>query len=516
MTITPTSRTWRSRWALPAAAAGLALVLAGCSTAADDTSTAGEAAETLTIGTVVDVESFDPAVLASGGDWPQIWGAVYDTLLKLETDGSVSANLATDWSYNGDNTVLTLQLRDDVTFTDGTPFDADAVVTNIEHFMAGTGSARYSADAISGVEATDTHEVQITLSVADPVLTRSLSLALGAMASPDALAGTDIALEPVGSGPYVLVADESAKGTEYVFERNEDYWNPDEFPFDEVVIKVLSDVNARLNALISGQIDAGRLSIPLAEQAESQGLTVYNNPVDWVGLILLDRDGTQVPALADVRVRQAINMVFEREAMLASLANGQGSVTQQIVGQASSAYDESLNETYDYDIEGARALMAEAGYPDGFTMTMIDRERYAQYLPYVEQALAEIGITVQWDSLAEDVATSASLSGDYPALIIANGAPVNSFEALNLAYGSSWNVFDNQSAEFTDLIETARSTSGDESIEAYQAANEWLVDNAWFAPWFYADIVYGTSADVTVEVQAGDAGPQLRRFAPAD
>lgn len=508
----------------PLRAAGIALalssalVLASCGAGGGSASSdgGGEEEETLTIGTVVDVESFDPAVLASGGDWPQIWGAVYDTLLKLEPDGSVSENLATDWSYDDDNTTLTLTLRDDVTFTDGEAFDAEAVKANIEHFQDGTGTARYTADPIESVEVTDEYEVELHLSTPDPVLTRSLALPLGAMASPAALESDEIALSPVGSGPYVLDEDASAKGTQYVFERNEDYWNPDAFPFDSLTIRVLSDVNARLNALMSGQIDAGRINPTLSEQAESQGLSVYNNPVDWVGLIILDREGELVPALGDVRVRQAINMVFDRPALLESLGMGMGSVTEQIVGKESTAYDESLNETYGYDVAAAQELMAEAGYADGFSVKMIDRDRYAQYMPYVEQALGELGITIEWESLADDVATADSYSGDYPLLIIANGAPVNSYEALNLAYGSTWNVFENSDPEFEALMETARSSSGDEQEEAYRAANAWLVENAWFVPWFYSDIVYATSDDVTVTVQAGDAGPQLRYFAPAE
>jgi peptide/nickel transport system substrate-binding protein len=508
----PTSRTARRAAAAVALAASLALT----SCAATGGAAGDDAATELTIGTVVDVESFDPATLASSGDWPQIWGAVYDTLLKLEPDGSVSENLATDWEYSDGNTTLTLTLRDDVTFTDGTPFDAEAVKANIEHFQAGTGAAHYTADAIESVEVIDVDEVALHLSTPDPVLERSLALPLGAMASPAALETDEIALSPVGSGPYVLDEDASAKGAQYVFERNEDYWNPAEFPFDSLTIRVLSDVNARLNALVSGQIDAGRITPALAEQAEAQGLTVYNNPVDWVGLIILDREGELVPALGDVRVRQAINMVFDRPALLESLGLGMGSVTEQIVGIDSVAYDESLNDTYGHDIEAAKALMAEAGYADGFSVKMIDRDRYAQYMPYVEQALGELGITIEWVSLAEDVATADSFSGDFPMLIIANSAPVNSYEALNFAYGSTWNVFDNHDPEFDALMEKARTSSGAEQEEAYRAANAWLVENAWFVPWYYSDIVYATSSDVTVEVQSGDAGPQLRSFSPTE
>jgi peptide/nickel transport system substrate-binding protein len=509
---------WRRSALVTAVAAATVAALAACSSTAPAEGSAEGSAEpqTLTLAVPVDIESFDPAVLPSVGDYPLVWTPVYDTLLRQEPDGTLVANLATAWEYNEDSTALTLELRDDVTFTDGEAFDADAVKANLEHFIAGTGVGRYTADAIESVDVVDEHEVTINLSAPDPSLTTSLAFALGAMASPAALEGDGIALEPVGSGPYTLDVEQTVKGTQYVYTRNTDYWDAESFPYDDLVIKVLADANARLNAMISGQIDAGRITIPLQAQAESQGLTTYNNPVDWVGLAILDRDGSMVPALADVRVRQAMNMVFDREGMLSALAEGQGTVTEQIVGQQSTAYDESLNDTYGYDVEQAKKLMAEAGYADGFDLPMIDRERYTQYAPYVEQALGQIGITVKWNTLAEDVATSATFAGEYPVVIISEAAPVDSWTALNVAYENTWNVFDTKDDEFTALMEAARTAPADQADTAFQEANAWLVDNAWFAPWFYVDLIYATSADVDVTVQAGLAGPQLRSFVPAE
>lgn len=492
------------------AAAALALTSCASSPAQDD------ASQTLTLAVPVDIESFDPAALPSGGDYPLVWTAVYDTLLRQETDGALTANLASEWEYDETGTALTLQLRDDVAFTDGETLDAEAVKANIEHFIEGTGVERYTADTIESVEVVDDYELTINLSAPDPSLTTSLASSLGAMASPAALDGGSIGLEPVGSGPYVLDVDQTSKGTEYVYSRNEDYWDIESWPYDELVIRVISDANARLNALISGQVDGGRITIPLQEQAESQGLTTYNNPVDWVGLAILDRDGTQVPALADERVRQAMSLVFDREGLLEGLASGMGTVTEQVVGPESSAFDEALNDTYGLNIARAQELMAEAGYADGFSLPMIDRERYSQYAPYVEQALGEIGITVAWETLAEDIATSATFEARYPVVIIAQAAPVDSWSALNIAYESTWNAFGNENAEFTALMETARSAQGEEAVAAFQAANAWLVENAWFVPWFYVDIIYATGAGVSVEMQAASAGPQLRSFAPAE
>ncbi|GAB3849012.1 ABC transporter substrate-binding protein [Nesterenkonia populi] len=509
------------RLAAFSAVGGLLVACGGADTEGEgqngaDDGTEGQTAEQLTLGTVVDITSYDPAELRFEGEWPQLWAPVYDTLLKWETDGTVSENLATSWDYNEDNTVLSLELRDDVTFTDGEPFNAEAVQAGIEHFLAGAGVNRYRADAIESVDVTGDYSVDIVLSEPDPTLLADLGSSVGAIASPAALETDDIDLEPVGSGPYTLNTEETVRGEQYVFNRNEDYWDPESWPYDNIEIRVLSDLNARMNALSSGQIQAARLDIPLIEQAEGSGLDVHPNRVDWFGLNIVDRDGDIEPALAELEVRQAISMAFDRAGMLESLEDGQGVVSQQIIGESSPAYDESLDDYYEYDLDAARELMAEAGYEDGFTIPMMDYDRYSPYQPYVEQAFEELNIEIEWESVPTDDGPELELSGDYPILIMGQQAPGEAWDGLDLAYSASHNVFEVEDDEFSEYMETARETEGDEQVEAFQQANEWLVENAWFAPWYHRDLIYATSDDVEVDIQPGHAGPQLRNYGPAD
>lgn len=473
-------------------------------------------AERLTLATVVDITSYDPAELRFEGEWPQLWMPVYDTLLTWETDGSVSENLVTSWEYNEDNTVLSLELRDDVTFTDGEPFDAEAVRANIEHFLEGAGVNRYRANAIDSVEVTGDYSADIVLSEPDPTLLADLGSSVGAMASPAALGDSSIDLEPVGSGPYTLDSAETVRGEQYVFERNEDYWDAESWAYDSIEIRVMEDLNARMNALSSGQVQGARLDIPLIDQAENADLSVHPNRVDWFGLAILDREGEIVPALGELEVRQAINMAFDREGMLESIEQGHGEVSTQIIGQSSPAYDETLDDHYEYDLDAARDLMAEAGYEDGFSVPMMDYDRYSAYQPYVEQAFEELNIEIEWGSVPTDQGPDLEISGDYPILIMGQQAPGESWDGLDLAYEASHNVFETFDDEFSEHMEAARSADGDEQGEAFREANEWLVENAWFAPWYHRDLIYATSPDVEVEIQPGHAGPQLRNYQPAD
>ncbi|GAB2888538.1 ABC transporter substrate-binding protein [Streptomyces mayteni] len=502
----------KKRGVAAAALMALMLILAGCTSGganrAGDTSS-------LTLGTVVDIPSYDPAELRFDGEYPQLWSPVYDTLLLRLPDSSLAPNLATEWSYNSDNTVLSLTLRDGVTFSDGTAFDADAVAANIDHFRAGTGHDNYLANAIADVDALDSRHVDIQLDKPDPTLLNSLSGSLGAMASPTALGTASLATEPVGSGPYLLNRTRTVRGDRYVFTRNPDHWNARAWAYDRIEIRVLSDVNARLNALTTGQIDGARLNLDVMDYAERSGVTTHPNQVDWLGLAILDREGQVAPALADVRVRQAINLVFDRQGMLDALGLGQGSVSEQIVGRDSPAYDPDLDDAYGYDVERARDLMAEAGWGEGFRVPMMDYSRYRTYQPFVEQALASINIRVDWRSMPDDAAIDAQFSGEFPILILGQQAPTSAWDGLGIAYDNALNVFESSDPEFSRLMETARVSSGPTQTEALREANAWLVENAWFAPWYHPDLIYATASDTTVRPEPGVAGPPLRSYAPA-
>jgi peptide/nickel transport system substrate-binding protein len=149
--------------------------------------------------------------------------------------------------------------------------------------------------------------VQIKLSQSDPAFEYYLSQAAGLMGSPKALETPEIDQLPVGSGPYVMVKDQSVKGSQYVFNKREGYWNKDLQKWDKVTLKFLSDITARTNALTTGQIDATLLDRNTRAQAETAGLKLLSWPVDWSGSAAVRPRGQVVPALKELKVRQAIN-----------------------------------------------------------------------------------------------------------------------------------------------------------------------------------------------------------------
>ena len=418
-----------------ATAASVLLLTAACGGSSDGASGSGGSTDSLTLAAITPPTSFAVGEMASSGPEDHYYQAVYDKLLNLDADGQPVPNLVTEWSYDETGTRLSLTLRDDVTFTDGATFDAEAVKANLELAKTKTGEAGSALRAVDSVEVVDATHADVVLSRPDPSLPQALARSSGYMASPDALGNADLETNPVGSGPYVLDQDASTPGSTYAFTRNEDYWNAEAFPYDSVEVRFLDDTTATLNGLRSGEIDgiAATTSdlVAGAEQADLTVTTYTNGGIE--GLYLWDRAGALVPALADVRVRQAINHAMDRETIVDVVKGGLGQPTVQMFGPSSPAYDESLEGTYDFDVEKAEELMAEAGYADGFTMSMPDASPvFPDEQAALTEALASIDITVTYEPITGDQFVGSIIGGQWPAnyFNLTAGSP---FEMIGLA-----------------------------------------------------------------------------------
>lgn len=513
-----------------ALAAAAALALTGCTAPATDTTPdpetpaagsppAGEPARgaLLTLGILQEPASWDPAQ-AHVGHRLQPFQAAYDTLILREPDGSYAPMLATEWGYTDEtNLVFSLDLRTDVTFSDGAAFDADAVVANIEHFKTDNGPQAGQAAAVASAAAVDADTVEITLSRPDPALEYYLSQALGLMGSPEALGTDAMDRTPVGTGPYVMDPAQAVVGSQYVFTAREDYWNPELQKWDQITLKLLADVTSRVNGLVSGEVDATVLDATTYQQAEAAGFEMLEYATDWQGLLLFDRDGATNPALADVRVRQAINYAFDREALLQQVAGGFGETTSQVFGPDSTGFLPELDDYYTYDPEKARGLLADAGFADGLTIELPVATPGAEtIMTFVTQQLADIGITVQQTSVP---------IADYQGLL---GQGKFAAAWFSLFQGPSWvaysqllstdalfNPFDSTDPAIEAAVEELR-TGGDDAIEAAQTINRFVTENAWFSPWFRPAQFYFINADkVSVVPQAQMAVPAIYNYSPA-
>lgn len=427
---------------------------------------------------------------------------VYDTLIHFSTDGELEPWLATAWTFTDPNT-LQLDLRDDVTFTDGATFDAAAVQANLQYAIDnGANQAdQVFLKNISGMTVVDDDTIDISLTTPNPALPYDFSQLSGYMASPEALATDDgLQSEPVGSGPYVLDTAASRPGVSVVYTRNPDYWAADQdlFPYDKVTMSIIADPTAAKNAATSGQVDAlvvqPGTDVPgfeqvVSESGEQSGLTGA-----WV-----DMTGTVTPALGDVRVRQALNYAINRE-QLGEVAYQDTAIPVPgvPVTDTDDAYTDDLGDLYPYDPDQARQLLAEAGFADGFEMTMIAVPQAVQFAQAIAGQLAEVGVTVDVETHGADLVQTVQ-SGSKSSGLVLQRLTGDVGQDLQNAFdpNSFFNVHHGEATDVTALLaEAAQATDEDARTELYQQAATAGAEQSWYIATLVLQTVTAYDADV--------------------
>jgi peptide/nickel transport system substrate-binding protein len=446
--------------------------------------------------------------------------AVYEGLFRYDdTTDEFLPWLASEFSLSDDRKVLSMVLRDDVTFVDDTHMDADGVVAFYEALLADETAPFGAFLTKSEPELTVTGEYTFELRTSRPMNWEYIHMFGVLVVIPSAAAIDDdreaLVDSPLGSGPYLI--DEIVPEVSISLVRNPDYWTPESYPFDTVKLVLFSDDVAALNALKAGQIDATSLTTPNAIEAEAQGFAIHSGAGRFVTLYFADRAGAILPPIGDLRVRQAINMAFDREAINDTLNLGRGTVTSQSAPAGTPQYIEGADDFYDYDPERARELLAEAGYPDGFDLTLYSTTFLGinEVTPIVQQSLADIGIrvTIEETSDTGDFFTK-STSGTTP-VILYNEAYLS---VLNNFLDSDgiWNAGDYVDAEGQELVDRVLEAPADESDAAAQELGRYVLEDAWLAPFSAPDVLWATTPEIELEVGELIGTPHLWRFGLAD
>jgi peptide/nickel transport system substrate-binding protein len=500
-------------------AAALSAVAIFALTACGTPAPADEPAATaplLRIGSLQEPTGWDPSQSNEAHQIP-FFQAVYDSILKREPDGSLAPMLATEWTTSDDGLVWTFDLRDDVTFTDGAVFDAEAAKANLDHFKAANGPFASNLGGVESVDVVDDDTFTVTLKAPDPSLGLVMSGPAGFMASPEALEA-GITTEPVGSGPYVLDTAGTVVGSTYGFDRNDDYWG-DQLPFDRVEFTIYTDETARVNALRSGQVDAAVLQrVSSATEADGAGLTTEPQYRNWEGIIFGDRDGTMVPELAERDVRQALCEAIDREAILDVVALGRAELTSQVFREGTEGFDPDLQDAYQYDPEHAEELLADAR-ATGMALTLpqspvFDPAIYGS----IAQNWSDIGVTVGSHQWGPGEAVPSMQNAEFPVFYMALGQR-DDWRAVRqlVAPTAPWNPFGTERDEVNELIEQIRTGDEEELATAARALNEYLVEEYWFCPVMRMEnLFYWNASVVDVELQTELAVPAIYNYRPAE
>lgn len=347
--------------------------------------------------------SMDPyTARAATGDFI-VWRALYNNLLELGETGDPIPELATSWTISDDGLTYTFTLQQGVTFHDGTTLDADAIKVNLERYMAegSTFSGAEKLRVISSIDAADHATLVITLS--KPNAPFLATLATCPIVSPTAIStmGEDLTLHGVGSGPFKF--ESWAPNSTAVFSRNENYWEiaPDGQPFpyaDEFILDGVPDDSVRLLNLRSGQFQIIDRINPrdLASVSSDPNIKAVPTPHATPHIVAMNPNR---PPFDNTLLRQAVSHALDRQAIIDNLSFGTGyTLTLPFPKDAWFFVDDPAPV---FDVERAKQLMAEAGYPDGLdvTLTHINRTVDTQLAQIVKAQLDAIGVRVTIESL---------------------------------------------------------------------------------------------------------------------
>ncbi len=358
--------------------------------------------DTLIIGMGLEPPHLDPTAGAAAAIDEVVYANVFEGLTRIDENGAVQPQLATSWEISEDGLTYTFNLKSGVKFHDGTDFDAGDVVFSFDRARGedSVNAQKPLFAAIDKIEAIDPTTVKITLSRPEGQLLFNLGWGDAVIVAPESAAGNKA--NPIGTGPFKFA--QWVKG-----DRVELVANDDRVKLSQVTFKFISDASAQMAAMMAGDIDAfanfGAPETVAQFQADSRFEVVIGSTE---GETILSTNNAK-PPFNDLRVRQAIAHAIDRQEFIDGVYFGLGTPIGSHFAPHNPAYVD-LTGTYPLDLEKAKSLLAEAGFPDGFKATIkLPPPPYARRGGEVIAAqLARIGIEleiipVEWAQWLEQV-----------------------------------------------------------------------------------------------------------------
>lgn len=360
---------------------------------------------------------------------------VYSGLTKLAVDGSVEPDLAEAWEYNTKGDAVTFTLREGLTFTDGAALDAAAVKKSLLRGRdTKDATARQALLAVKDIEVVDPTNVKILLTETNYQIPLLLAGLVGHLLSPNAIdGGENIALKPVGAGPFVL--ESYVPDSQATVKRNPDYWNAAEIKLESLQILPKPEATVAVAGVTSGQYTVAHIPESQIDAAKAAGLRVDVNKIYNVHTL---QPNTSIEPFGDQRVLDAISHAVDRQGIIDGLFFGYGEADHQPFPKGHPGYNTQLEGLYDRDLAEAKSLLAAAGFAEGFdTELWVSAETQSQQIGEVLQTqLGEVGIRITLKTQPPGAGLTAA--HDYPLYLSSfsgRESPVQAFEVLYDADG---------------------------------------------------------------------------------
>ncbi len=375
------------------------MMLAGCG---GSKSTSSGANSVLVFAQGSDPRGLDPAFV-DDGESAKIMMQIFEGLVRYKPGSTeVQPALATEWTTSPDGKEWTFKLRKNVKFHDGSPFNAQAVKFSIERQLPPNRTddmpyAEFTFDGISKVEVVDDYTVKIVLEKPSATLLANLAMALAApIVSPEGVKkyGDKFIENPVGTGPYKFVKWDKGQQIELV--QFDDYWG-EKPKTPKVVYKFTKENSVRAADLMTGSTDImDGVDINDVKALEAKGMTVIKTPgmnINYMGFY------TYKKPFDNVVLRKALSMAINRQNLVDYLYQGNAELPNTMLPSFIPGYAKDV-KPYDYNVEEAKKLLAEAGYANGFEFTAITYSNPRPYNPVngeklaaaIQADLAKIGV----------------------------------------------------------------------------------------------------------------------------
>ena len=437
------------------------------------------ASGTVTVGITQEPGTFDPHTVVAAGDREIIFN-IYEGLMKYDSDGNLNPCLATDYKINDTADVYTFTIRNGVKFHNGAEMTANDVVYSLQRAAGllpdSDGTALVPAlGKIKDVSILkdDPSKIEVTLKQPDSELLSYFTTGI----IPKDYKDSD--KSPCGTGPFKF--DSYSVSQNVTLSCNKDYWNGSP-AIDKVVFKICADMDAGLLELQSGTIDIfPHLTKDKADQLAPSAYDIKKSGSNMVQIFALNN---KVAPLDNPKVREAINYAVNRDDIISVTMDGAGvALTTAMSPALGKWYDTSLDGTYTYDLEKAKSLLAEAGFADGFDLTVTVPSSYLVHVnTAVELAseLKKVGINlkieqVDWATWLDEVyagrhfdTTVICLTSDY--------APYDVLQRY--ASGSDGNFINYNNPEVDEILTKIPLTADEgEKVSLYHQALKVLLDD---------------------------------------
>ena len=447
----------------------------------DDQSSAesGELSDgsSVTVGIAQDLDSLDPHRALSAGTSEVLFN-IFEGLMKASPDGGVIPAVASDYEMSADGKTYTFTLREGVTFHNGTTVTLDDVLYSLNRCAGSESDGAPLITAFSNVESISADaEGRVVVTLTEPSL-EFLNAMTAAIIPKDS--GSTQATAPVGTGPFSFVSYMPQNSMEVV--RYEGYWGKAAH-LEKVTFKIITDANTLVLGLNGGTLDMV-IHLPNTSAPEIQeGFTVLTDTMKLVQALYLNND---VKPFDDVRVRQAMYYAVNVPELIQFVCDGAGVPTGTSMYPAFTKYFVAeLADKYQQDLAKAKQLLTDAGYPNGFTMTITVPGNYEQHVDtalVLADQLSKVGITAQvqevaWETWVQDVYKGRQYEGTVSGIAASNMTAREMLERYTTTHSKNFINFSD--AEFDDVVARAMTTMDmDEQVALYKRAQEILSEQA--------------------------------------